>query len=129
MSEYVDNFESLIPLEMLDILLDLGKEFSFDPTSSIESEEYFKNLIDKYNGDTSKINEWLREKIITEFQCVDKRPIWIQNPSWQFANNKPMLFVGQLDCSSNQTRLHDDATFYVFWDRNTGETKAIIQVS
>ena len=56
MSEYVDNFESLIPIEMLDILLDLGNEFSFDPTSSFESEKYFKNLIEKYDGDTARVS-------------------------------------------------------------------------
>ncbi|MEK4327832.1 hypothetical protein MKX70_18580 [Paenibacillus sp. FSL R7-0312] len=41
MSEYVDDFTSEIPLDKMEILLQLGKEYSFDPLSCIESEKYF----------------------------------------------------------------------------------------
>ena len=38
-------FESEIPWEKVEILLDLGNEYGFDPLSSIESEKFFKDLI------------------------------------------------------------------------------------
>lgn len=40
-----------------------------------------------------------------------------------------MEFVGQIEIKQEKVRLHDDAIFYVFWDRETGITKTIIQIA
>ncbi|SHK84074.1 hypothetical protein SAMN02745136_03479 [Anaerocolumna jejuensis DSM 15929] len=130
MSEYIDDFTSEIPLDKMRILLDLGKEFSFDPISSNESEKYFIKLLEKYqdNNDDS-LKELLRTAVAKDFQVVDKKPEWIQDPEWQFNDDRPMTFIGQLEIKQSKIRLHDDAIFYVFWDREIGITKTIIQIS
>ena len=40
-----------------------------------------------------------------------------------------MTFVGQLEIEQDKIKLHDDALFYVFWDREIGTTKTIIQIA
>lgn len=98
MSEYMDDFTSKIPLDKMEILLQLGKEFSFDPLSCIESEKYFIKLLEKYQDNTDNdLKDLLRTIVAKDFQVVDKKPEWIQDPEWQFNNGKPMTFVGQLE--------------------------------
>lgn len=128
MTEYID-FESEIPLDKMELLIKLGEEFGFDPLCSVESEEYFMKLLLKYQDEDDSLMNLLRQEIIKEFKCVEEKPKWIQNPEWQFNNKKPMEFVGQLELKQSKIRLHDDATFYVFWDRETGITKTIMQIS
>ena len=127
MNEYID-FTSEIPWNKMEILLELGNEFSFDPSSSIESEKYFLKLLSKYqNNNDDDLVSLLREEIKKEFKVLDKKPEWIQDPEWQFNNGRPMEFVGQLEIKQDKISLHNDAMFYVFWDRETGITKTIIQ--
>ncbi|MHA6529393.1 hypothetical protein [Paenibacillus sp. BAC0078] len=128
MSEYVDDFTSEIPLDKMRILLQLGKEFSFDPLSSIESEKYFIKLLEKYQGNNdNELKDLLKSVVSKDFEAVDKKPEWIQDPEWQFNNSRPMTFVGQLEIKYNTGRVDHDAIFYVFWDRESGITKTIIQ--
>lgn len=130
MSEYMDDFTSKIPLDKMEILLQLGKEFSFDPLSCIESEKYFIKLLEKYQDNTDNdLKDLLRTIVAKDFQVVDKKPEWIQDPEWQFNNGKPMTFVGQLEKKYDKIKLHDDVIFYVFWDRETGVTEPIIQIA
>ncbi|MDE7431572.1 MAG: hypothetical protein K2N34_06640 [Lachnospiraceae bacterium] len=127
MSEYID-FESEIPWKKMEVLLDLGNEYDFDPSSDIESENYFMELVSKYEFEEDNFMELLRRDIEREFRVIDKRPEWLQNPEWQFNNGKPMEFIGQIDIERNSIGLNSDATFYIFWDRETGETKMIMQM-
>lgn len=130
MSNYSDNFISEIPLDKMKILLQLGKEFSFDPLSSNESEIYFIKLLEKYkNKNDNDLKNLLRIVVAKDFEVVNKKPEWIQNPEWQFNNGSPMTFVGQLEIKYDRLMLHDDAIFYVFWDREIGITKTIIQIA
>ena len=39
-----------------------------------------------------------------------------------------MEFVGQLELKKSKIGLHDDVMFYLFWDRETGITKTIMQI-
>lgn len=128
MREYID-FTSEIPWDKMEMLLELGNEFSFDPSCSMESEKYFLNLLSKYQNMDGDLVTLLREDIKKDFRVLDKKPRWIQDPEWQFNNGRPMEFVGQLEIKQEKTGLHDDAIFYVFWDRETGITKTIIQVA
>ena len=127
MNEFVD-FESEIPWEKVEILLGLGNEYGFDPLSSIESEKFFKDLISKYNIKEIDFLDLLRKDIEKLFKVIDKKPEWIQDPEWQFNNGKPMEFIGQLDIKKNKIGLHDDVAFYVFWDRDVGKMKTIMQI-
>ncbi len=128
MNEYVDDFTSEIPLDKMKILLQLGKEFSFDPLCSIESEKYFISLLEKHHGNNDdELREWLRPVVAKDFEAVDKKPVWIQDPEWLFNNGKPMTFVGQLEMKHNQRGIHHDAMFYVFWDKESGISKTVIQ--
>lgn len=122
-------FESEIPWEKVEILLDLGNEYGFDPLSSIESEKFFKDLISKYNIKEVDFLDLLRKDIEKLFKVIDKKLEWIQDPEWQFNNGKPMEFIGQLDIKKNKIGLQDDVTFYVFWDRDAGKMKTIMQIA
>ena len=129
MNEYVDEFTTEIPLDKMKILLDLGRKFSFDPLSCIQSEQYFIALLKKYQDHDDDLQDLLSAVVAKDFEVIDKRPEWIQDPEWQFNNGKPMTFVGQLELEQDKIKLHDDALFYVFWDRETGTTKTIIQIA
>jgi hypothetical protein len=125
----VDSFESEIPLEHLDILLDYGIEFGFDPTSSVEMESYFAKLILTYSGSQNDLHSWLGANIKETFRCVGKKPEWIQNPNWCIEAGRPMWFVGQINIPVESGVFHDDASFYIFWNPETGSVKGVIQVS
>lgn len=131
-NEYIDNFTSKIPLEKLDILLELGNEFSFDPQESCESEKYFIDLLEKYSEnfcDLEDLKQFLRQIVMRDFQIICQKPNWIQGSEWPFTRNgKPMIFIGQIECKKEKINLHDDAIFYVFWDRDTGDIKTIMQI-
>lgn len=100
MSEYVDDFISEIPLDKMEILLQLGKEYSFDPLYCIESEKYFIKLLENYQGiKEDALKDLLRTIVAKDFEILDEKPVWVQNPDWQFNNDRPMIFVGQLEKS------------------------------
>src|SRR5437763_13099535 len=55
-------------------------------------EEYVKH------GSPENIKNWLRPRIESIFQCVNRRPEWLEGESdWPFLNGKPMTFVQQFD--------------------------------
>ncbi len=124
-----DRFETAIPLHQLEVLLKLGLEFGFDPVSSTELEAYFLHLLREFRGEPEELAEWLRPKLSTMFRSLVEGPDWIQNPNWQASVNGPMLFVGQIDCSVDTGLFHDDASFYVFFDQQTGERRTVLQVA
>jgi hypothetical protein len=122
-------FESTIPLDSLRVLLDLGREFGFDPLSSVEMEAYFACLLD-HSPDTGEgLLEWIRPQVAQAFRCLVAAPRWIQNPNWQLHAGRPMQFIGQLDVTRAVGLFHDDASFYVFFDPPTGICRTIVQVS
>ena len=125
MHEYIDDFATEIPDEALKILYSLGREFSFDPLSSVESEKYFIKLLKGFDG--SDLTEWLRNAVRKDFLFIEKKPAWIQGSEWQFSDGKPMMFVGQINLPPQKKVFHDDAAFYVFWNQDTGET--VIQIA
>ena len=60
---------------------------------------------------------------------IDRSPEWIQEAEWQFADGKPMVFVGQIDVPHAKGVFHDDASFFIFWSPDTGEVRGTIQVA
>ena len=129
MTTYGNDFESRIPLDHLPFLLDLGAEYGFDPTSSIEMEEFFCRLIGGFDGSGEGMHEWLRKGVEEAFRYVSSRPDWIQNPDWPISRSGPMLFVGQVIAPPVPNIFHDDAAFYVFFEPSTGETRTVMQIS
>ncbi|MBO0857066.1 MAG: hypothetical protein J2P21_01145 [Chloracidobacterium sp.] len=116
------------------LLLKVSKPHSVDPSSSIEADEYFKKLLSSYTGDNdqSAIIDWLDRQIAERFIAIGDRPRWIQDPGWPFANNEPLIFVGQIDVSAKDNKVvsslyHNDTSLYVFIGRNTKPVVVIQQ--
>lgn len=112
------------------LILNVCKEFCVDPSSSFESEDYFRNLLSKYNGEDSEknISEWLKQTLSNEFVAIQTRPQWIQGPAWPVINGHPMMFVGQWDLNVSECHglFHDDTSIYVFVAPNS-EPKVVVQ--
>jgi hypothetical protein len=62
------------------------------------------------------------------FPCVGTGPVWIRNPDWPFHRGEPMAFVGQVDVPA-RSLYHDEASFLLFLDPETGTTRVIAQVA
>ncbi len=120
-------------LEVYELLLQVCSKYDADPGSSIASEEYYKNLLQEYDGDYNmeQLRVWLNERISKLYIALEKRPRWIQNEAWPFHGGKPMIFVGQIDISVGHNEaakhFHDDTTFYVFYVLNTSIYEVIVQ--
>lgn len=100
-----------------------------DPSSSIDSENYFRELLDAYTGttDMQSVSEWLKNHIKQNFQYLSQLPIWLQNADWQYEDGHPMIFVGQIDIQHDVNKLfHDDTTFFIFYGKQ-GKTKVVVQ--
>lgn len=110
-------------------LLDVGMEFNVDISSSRESQDFFSRIVETFNGSKEELLEYARNNMSIWFRTVEKLPEWIQNPEWQFLDRKPMVFVGQINVPYSRGWFHDEASFYIFWAPDTGETRSVIQVS
>ena len=115
------------------MLLELCKDYSVDPSTSVETEDFFRDLLAQYSGDSNptRIAIWLERQITQHFIAIGIRPRWIQNPEWPFANGKPMIFAGQIDLSVQNGEVvsqifHDDTSLYVFIGQKV-QPKVIIQ--
>jgi hypothetical protein len=95
----------------------------------IESEEFFATLVSRFAGSKSDFLRYVKENLPSWFRFVSQPPRWLQEAEWQFSRGVPMVFVGQVDVSAGAQWFHDDASFFVFWDPETGETKVTIQVA
>lgn len=108
-------------IDVYTLLLRVCKRYSVHPSSSMESEDFFRTLLDSYTGNTDLVllEQWLDGQIPKLFQVLTERPKWIQDPQWPFVAGQPMVFVGQVDyrradVSAITPSLHDDSSFYVF---------------
>jgi hypothetical protein len=104
-----------------ELLLKICTQYQVDPSASLDSEEFFRNLLAQYKGssDVESLSEWLREQINHWFIALGERPKWIQSSEWQFIDSIPAIFAGQIDVSTEGNEMaskifHDDTSFYVF---------------
>jgi hypothetical protein len=89
------------------------------------SPEYLSKVVEGKEHLTLKdLQLWLKDKIITDFRCLKAAPKWLQNPDWPLVDNKPLVFVGQLDISGLS---HDNAQAYLFFDEDSGVFTTITQ--
>lgn len=115
-----DLFEELIPMvSEVGALVDVP----------IESEDFFSNIIEQFEGTRKECLDYIKSNLKNWFKFVKKGPDWIQEAEWQFANGKPLVFVGQINIPKETGYFHDDAAFFIFWDTDSGETKTVIQVA
>jgi hypothetical protein len=104
-----------------ELLLKVCSQHQVDPSASLESEQFFRNLLAQYNGliETESITHWLNEQVVHWFLALGERPKWIQSCEWQFVDGVPAVFAGQIDVATQNSEVasqifHDDTSFYVF---------------
>ena len=124
-----DSFESAIPAAYLDLVLEVAASHGIDPTSSADLEHYFAKTLELLTEAGPDLHQRLVFQIKRDFRSVGTDPRWIQNPNWQVAGGRPMVFVGQVDVPASAGLFHDDAAFYVFWGPATGEVRGVVQVA
>jgi hypothetical protein len=110
-------------------LLELVSPFGAQLTAPIEAEEFFGREVESFAGSRESLLDHIRTNLPDWFRAVGDRPRWIQEAEWQFSGGKPMVFVGQIDVPAGKSVYHDDASFFVFVDPASGETKTVIQVA
>jgi hypothetical protein len=117
------------------LLLNVCGRYEVDPSSSIESEAFFRDLLARYPGaaDHESLAVWLHEQIPRHFVALGERPQWIQGAAWPYANGLPMIFAGQLDLNRAErekvvpTLYHDDTSLYVFIGRGVAPVVVLQQ--
>lgn len=78
------------------------------------SNEYFQKILEKANDRKgADLKKFLKEEIKKDFRCMKKPPRWLQSPQWLFEDDRPLIFVGQIDISDIR---HDTSQLYVFLD-------------
>ena len=115
-----------------DLYLDLlvvVSEAHARPDVPIQSEQFFTKTLENFQGSSEDYIAYVKEHLKDWFRCNDKPPVWMQDAEWQFSDGYPMLFVGQIDVPSTSGLFHDDASFYIFYSLENGETKTIIQTA
>ena len=103
--------------ETLSLILGVVEPYGVYPLSSDDAETFFTVLLSHYSGPSERgcLVDWLNNQLSTLFVSVGERPRWIQNPDWQFAHGKPMIFAGQIDISKKAFPFyHDDTSLYIF---------------
>jgi hypothetical protein len=75
---------------------------------------YAQELLAEVGGANRKEKAaWLKTQIAERFKYLKAPPKWLQSPDWQFSDNRPLIFVGQLDIAGLS---HDTAALYIFFD-------------
>ena len=113
-------------MDLYKLLIRVCSEYAVDPSSSLEAETFFRQLLTQYSGtdDPATVAAWLREQVPKYFMAIDERPKWIQGAEWAFDEyGNPMIFAGQIDIDSVERKrfesllFHDDTSLYVFIGR------------
>jgi hypothetical protein len=79
--------------ELLVMTSDVGASLTFP----IESEQFYIDLVEHFDGTKEQLLAYVQEHIGSWYRFVSSEPEWIQSPEWRFFNKKPMTFAGQID--------------------------------
>ncbi len=112
--------------ELLTPLVEGG--VNVDPSSG-SGPEFFGAIIENFSGTKAECLAYITDNVTTWFRCMDKPPLWIQGADWQYWNGKPMVFAGQVNIPYSSGWFHDDVSFFVFYDPDTGVTETVSQIS
>lgn len=99
---------------------ELAASFSEDTDNELIDQLYQEYQI---AGSPQKRKQWLRNRLIELFACVEQRPKWIERssvPTWPFWDGKPMTFIFQSEVPRTAVaaqRIAPLATLYVFGTR------------
>jgi len=68
-----------------------------------EAEPFIDFLYEKYKAEGSQdVTRWLSTELGKHFRYVTKPPRWVESePSWPYANGRPMVFVCQYGMPDN----------------------------
>lgn len=78
------------------------------------TEPYFQIIINKHKDKTGiELEKALKLEIKNDFRFLKSKPRWLQSPDWPTVENKPLLFIGQLDITQIS---HDISYLYIFLD-------------
>jgi hypothetical protein len=91
-------------LDFCAAMMDVAEE-RFNASCEGEEAESFQERIFKEYVAARKpkdVKEWLEERLASEFLSVTVPPVWVEDePSWPFANGRPMVFIAQLSMEKN----------------------------
>lgn len=73
----------------------------------------------------SELKKLIRKNCNKYFKYQVRPPKWIQNPAWVIKNDKPLLFIGQLEL--NIEFFHDKGVVYIFLDTESGKIETVKQ--
>ena len=96
---------------------------------SEEIEPFLRKEIERFSGARNELLAHVRKNASAWFRSARQPPEWIQDADWQVWDERPMLFLGQLDIPKDAGLFHDDASVYVFLSPETGVTETVIQVA
>ena len=115
--------------DVINEILLIVYDFGALPDVPIEGEEFFRKIVSEFAGDKDALLGFIRRQSPIWFSSFSRPPQWVHEPEWQYNNSRPMIFVGQINITTRNRYIHDDSSFYLFWDPTTGDMKSIAQVS
>lgn len=120
-----------IPLDTALLALETTKNVA--PRTREEIDYIVRQVLSQYPGPPkeSEFKKWLKARWgeLNPYPAIGSRkPRWIQSPEWPSSRSgRPMVFLGQLNIKGSDL-FHDNASVYVFADRDQGEFKVVVQV-
>lgn len=88
-------------------------------------DNYLKNLISDNKDKAGKeLKQALKQIIKDRFCYLKKPPKWLQSANWPIENDKPLIFIDQIDISK---LFHDETQLYIFYNQETGAFISIKQ--
>jgi hypothetical protein len=78
------------------------------------------------NLSEGQMKKAIKERLNEHFRYVDKPPRWIQNPDWPICEDRPLVFVGQLEIDAPE-HFHDKGAAYLFFDPTKGDFRTVTQ--
>ncbi len=72
--------------------------------------DYLLKTAGDING--KELTNWLKKNISETFIYISAPPKWLQMPNWPIEDNRPLVFVGQIDISKIR---HDNSQLYIFY--------------
>jgi len=104
---------------------DLAASFSelSEPNLMALSDRLYANY--EKAGSPRNWRQWIKEQLEPMFICVDERPNWVGNtPMWAFLNDKPMVFIKQVNVGNGNVEnsaIAPNVVLYLFGIRVVNE--------